>query len=303
MAHQGKERRYVQALTQAGYASTNRMAGRLDFALVDHDVRLDVPGFRPKLIRLHEMGVPIFMYPHAARPMILWDGMYKAFPHTRCSFIIGEGHAEVMRRYGYQLPTEITGWALCEQKEFQPVKELRTILFAPIHPYPTGYLPKVDKETNRDAFKRLVEYCKTTGVRLIVRFIHDLENNGIWREKGVQYIRALPDGSTKDMDEADLIVSHQTFAYMSISRGKPTIMMGEFKPPSSGHTDETFITVKSWDKYKELMMYPIDLLVGKTSEIIERAIRSDDEIQVWKRLFIGKPFDPTYFVERLETYL
>jgi hypothetical protein len=303
--HQNKERAFVEALTAAGYKRI--VVGRrrdgahfvyAKFALFDHDVGA-VLGKQLALEEMHKRKIPVFMYPHAARPMVIWDGMYPIWPHTRCSFVIGEGHAEVMRRFGYPIPLEVVGWPLSPIKPFQPVEKVRNILFAPIHP---GALKcEMDMEINRQAYKRLLKYCRDSGAQLTVRHIRDLDRSGLLPEPGVKYIKGQKDGCTRDIEKADLVVSHQTYAYMSVALGKPTLMMGEDVPPRSGDK-----YVSSWDKYKDIFMYPLDLLAvpsGQVGRLIEVAAHCDKPIAEWRERFIGKPFDGPGFIKRLECYL
>jgi hypothetical protein len=301
--HQNKERAFVQALEEAGYTKTLHANARLRFAILDHDVGPNGIGHLPKLKTLQRMRVPVFMIPHAARPTAFWDGMYPVWPHTVCTFVIAEGHVEVMRRYGYQLPLEVCGWPFCELKPFHKVEKVRKILFGPIHPNTNGWLCDEDLGINRGAFERLVEYSRETGAELTVRYIRKLKDNGLPEVEGVNYIQAVPDGSTKEIDEADLVVSHQTFAYLAVARGRPTLMMGEDVPPRTGNAPENFRYAANWDKYAELVQFPLDILKGDPAEMIERATRSDADIAKWRADMIGKPFNGPEFVRKLESQL
>lgn len=293
----------MQALTEAGYTKTLHASPRLKFAILDHDVGPDGIGHLQKLIPLERFGVPVFMIPHAARPTVFWDGIYDIWPHTICTFVIAEGHKEVMNRYGYPLPIEVSGWPFCPIKPYRPAKKVSKILFGPIHPNTNGWLCDVDRDINRKAFERLWKYCQETGAELTVRYIRQLEANGLREVAGVKYLKAVPDGSTKEIDEADLVVSHQTFAYLAVARGRPTLMMGEDVPPRSGNAPENLRYVNHWDKYADLMAYPMDILHGDTAELIEKVTQSDADIVKWRSDMIGKPFNGPEFVNKLESYL
>ena len=299
--HQNKERVFIEALQVAGYVPLQslRAMHAVRFALLDHDVGALGNGHLRHLEEFHRRKIPVFMYPHAARPMVIWDGMYRLWPHTRCSFVIGEGHREVMERFGYPIPTEIVGWTLSEIKPFQPVERVHSILFAPIH---SGRLKcEMDVEINRQAYKRLLDYCRQTGAQLTVRHIGDIEKSGISMVSGVTYVRGRKDGSTRDIERADLVVSHQTYAYMAVALGKPTLMMGEDVPPRSGDK-----YVASWDLYKDIFMYPLDILSVSGKDIgrlIEIAAECDRLIADWRDRMIGRAFDGPAFVKKLEKYL
>jgi hypothetical protein len=102
----------------------------------------------------------------------------------------------------------------------------------------------------------------------------------------------------KAIQEYDLIVGHQTFAYLAIASGKPTVMFGEDVPPHSMH-----VPVRSWEKYKDLLKFPLDLLVGHPQDVLNQAASSEDSIREWKYNFIGSSFQSSCFLASLERYL
>jgi hypothetical protein len=197
----------------------------------------------------------------------------------------------------------VTGWTLCEIVPFEPVKEVKNILFGPMHPGVNGKQPKVDIETNKQTYKRLLEYCKDTGTQLTVRHIMKLEMSGLHRVAGVNYVMGLPNLSTKEIDEADLVIGHQTFGYLAAARGKPVLMVGEDTPPHSIGPGFDTLYVKSWEKYADIMAYPLDVLAEDIGTMIDKARRRNAQVTAWRKRFIGEPFNPDYFVERLKSYL
>ncbi len=84
-------------------------------------------------------------------------------------------------------------------------------------------------------------------------------------------------------------------------------MMGEEVPPRIGCEEyRTFQYVEHWDRYKHLMMYPLDILSPSeedTLALFQRAIRSDCEIVDWRRRLIGEPFDPHQFIQKVKQYI
>lgn len=297
--HQGKEQAYIQALRKHGYRPTmqDHKYG-IKFVLYDMD-----GSFRQsKLERYHRRNIPIFLYPHAARPQIIWDGIWEVWPFTKCNFVPGPGHKEVMERYGYPLPIEVTGWTYCDILPFKPVKEPKNILFGPIHPAVNGWLCNEDRDANQRTFGKLFKYCRESGAHLTVRYIRDLERNGLNKISGVTYVQGRANLSFEEIDQVDVVVGHQTFAYLAIARGKPTLMMREDLPPHTVWHGQT-VWVKSWDKYADIMMYPLDILAGDTAELINKACQGSNEAAAWKERFISIQFDPNKFVEKLESYL
>jgi hypothetical protein len=208
-----------------------------------------------------------------------------------------------MRAYGLRCPLKVVGWHFCPINPFKPRDRVKRILFAPIHPNSNGFLSRIDKDLNVRTFKRLLTLL-TDGIVLTVRYLHDLQQNGLWKAGGVEYILGTPDLSYREIDQSDLVVSHQTLAHLAVARGVPTLMMGEWLPPRWGGSEDAPAFVKSWDKYKDLLMYPLDVLAdGDLNDLVCRAIFSDVEIADWRNRLIGQPFDGDHFVDSLENYL
>ena len=297
--HQGKEQAYVKALKSAGYRPSLVERMRLKFVLFD----IDCYRRKPIVERYIKRGVPVFLYPHTARPQIGWDGIWEGVPEISCNFVIAPGHEEVMRRYGYEPPIEVTGWTFCPIKPFEPVKEVKHILFGPMHPGVSGHQPQIDIETNQKTFARLLEYCKDTGAQLTVRHIKKLEMSGLHHVAGVEYVMGMPNLAIKEIDAADLVIGHQTFGYLAVARGKPVLMMGEDIPPHSIGLDHSTLYVKSWEKYADIMMYPLDALSEDIGTMVDKARHRSAAVTTWRKQFIGEQFIPEYFVERLKSYL
>jgi hypothetical protein len=298
VGHQGKERAYVKALQAAGYKAQTIERIHARFALFDLDVNL-----RCQILdRLHGRGIPVFIYPHSARPMVQWDGLHPIWPHTKCTFVIAPGHVEVMQRFGYPIPMEIAGWTYCEQKPFKPVREVKRILFGPIHPSASGWVADVDRDLNQRTFKALWDYAQESGASLIVRHIKALELSGLKHIPGVNYIQGKPDLTIDEIDAADIVIGHQTFAYLALARGKPVLMMGEDIPPRTV-VHGAVAYVKSWEKYADLLAYPLDILAGDAAEMIAKACKRNTAVAAWYKKFIGEPFDGSAFVKKLENYI
>lgn len=299
--HQNKARAYEDALVGLGYRRTIFPARAL-FVLADTDVSLR----RVALERSQQSGSYVFIYPHAAVPQLTYDGLYDPWHFTKANFTIARGHVEVMRTYGYpeRIPLHPVGWSLCPQLVFKPNPQPRRVLFAPIHPNANGYLCDLDLSINRATFERLLVLVRQGAINLTVRHLHVLEESGLWVEPGVRYIRGTPNQNYEEIDAADLVVSRHTFAYIAIARGKPVLMMAEWETPRSGNSNESLRFVASWPKYRDLMMYPLDILAeDDTWALIVRAAASDAEIRDWRDRFIGPAFDPKLFVRTVEVYL
>ena len=297
--HQGKEQAYVNALRKAGYRPcVNQRTSGVKLVLYDMD-----GGKRtPQLDLFHKHKIPVFLYPHAARPQIIWDGIWDIWPHTKCSFVPGPGHKEVMERYGYSLPIEVTGWTYCEMLPFKPVVTPKNVLFGPIHPSVSGWICDEDKDANARTFKILYNYCRQIGAKLTVRHIQSIEKNGLQRMAGVEYIQGRPNLAINEIDRADIVIGHQTFAYLAIARGKPTLMMREDLPPHTVSHGQT-VFAQSWEKYADLMAYPLDILAGDAGTVIQKACSDTPDVAVWRNRFISVPWNPKKFLEKVESFL
>lgn len=300
--HQNKSAAYSQALRAAGYHMTDRIhASGIRFLLSDADWRW------PMMDEAQSRDIPVFLYPHAARPMVQYDGCIEPRP-VRCMFTHAEGGAEIMRKIGYPYPVEVTGWAYSDVRPFRVTPSVSRILFAPIHPNANGYLNKVDKDLNWRTLFRLLGYCRETGTRLSVRLIGEPKQNGIADlvnevEQVGEIHRGKKNNSTADMESADVVVAHQTFAYIAVALGKPTVMMGEDVPPRTGNTEDGFRYVDHWDDYKADLMFPLDILAEDPAEVIAKAAAGCPAVEAWKARYIGRPFDGPAFVAKLESYL
>ena len=303
--HQGKGYPYAQAFEAAGWERAKNAAEEVQIALYDMDNSSNEKSFRRGLDMLNGRGVPVMIYPHAARPNLFWDGMYPLWPHTKAFIAIAEGHREIMRMYGYPLPIEVCGWAMCELRDFQPV-ELRdsvNVLFAPIHPNHNGWLHPTYRAYNTIIFQKLLE---TPGIRLSVRHIMSLPLNGIWQVPWVKYILGTTKPATENIDEADVVISHQTFAFLAAARGKPMIMFGDDMRAIAANSWDNMRWAAHYDDYRELLRYPLEAEAARSGRAFRRMIEqacSEDCGAAWRERLIGKQFDPKCFVETVERYL
>lgn len=296
--HQNKSAKYKEALANAGYRFTERQYCQgVRFFLSDADWRTDM------MEEAREKNIPVFLYPHAARPMVQYDGCVEPKP-VRAMFTQAPGGVEIMKRIGYPYPVEVSGWAYSDVKPFRPVKDVKRILYAPIHPNANGYLHEVDKDLNCRTLERLTAYCHDRKIQLSVRYIDEPEKSGLRNvSPDVEMHRGKKNNTTFDMETADVVVAHQTFAYMAVALGIPTVMMGEDVPPRSGNTEEGFCYVQHWDDYKDDLMFPLDILQGETEDVIQAACEGSEAVEAWKAKYIGEPFDGPAFVKKLESYL
>jgi hypothetical protein len=172
------------------------------------------------------------------------------------------------------------------------------VLWGPIHPNNNGFLHQVDKAVNAAVFQRLLE---TPGIRLTVRHIKSLTLNGIWHDPRVNYLVANPNGCTAEIDQADVVIGHQTFAYLAAARGKPLIMFGDDLTAHSGNATENFRWAATYPAYRDLMRYPVEVEAARSGNDLRKMLEyamAEDAGYHWRGRFIGSPMDGEY-VSRL----
>jgi len=287
---------YIDALLSAGYTQT-RSHQRARFFLIDTDT-----GGRVAQLSRYFRAQKVFVYNHSARPSIFYD-IFPEWEKTTAQFVPAEGHIEFLQRMGCTKPIHVSGWHLCAVKEFKPRDSFRHVLYAPIHPNRNGFLSDIHKKINLEVFQSLYALVRSGEIDLTVRTVMSLDLNGLRRAQKVTYILGDPDGSYNDIDTADVVVSHGTFAYLSVARGVPTVMMAEAEPPIYGNRADACQTPPHWNEYKGLIIFPLDILNEEPATLLERAIQSDVEIADWRRRMIGEPFDGAGFVREVERYM
>ena len=305
--HQSKSQMLANALIDAGWVrSGSPVDPSVNLVMYDHDVGPGGIGFRQPLAEIRRNGTPVMLFPHAARPNLQWDGMYPIWPQTKVMFTVTETHGEVMKRYGYPIPTESIGWIFCEQKPFKKIDPDGKIkvLFAPIHPNSNGFLHPIDKAINASIYSTLI---MTPGIKLKVRHIKRADLSGLWHVSGVSWNLGKTDieDCLADIDSADVVIGHQTSAYIAVARGKPLIMMGDQMVARSGNDMRNMRFAKNYHKYRELLKYPAEAENARNGvemlKLIERVIGRDVG-KSWRKRMIGEPFDAGRFVELVEKY-
>ena len=304
--HLQKAKAYKSALEWRGYKQVSRVQ-RANIVFFDHDIDWSRKGNRSVCYTCHRLGVPFFIYPHTGRVPVLWDLNF-AWEHTACNFVQAKGDVEVLRRLEYPCPVEAVGWSYSEIKPFQPstINGKPKVLFAPIHPLGNGYLHPPDMDINFKTFKLLLKYIDY--IDLTVRHVGELGQNKIWKRSGVKYVKGYPDNSIQEIEEADVVISAFTHAYISIALGKPTIMIGESIRPHAGSNLRDIYWGMNWDRYRDYIHYPFnaeDCFDNPMTlmDMIGQVIRYNRSVTIWKDKFIGEPFRPNYFIDVMESYL
>ena len=204
-----------------------------------------------------------------------------------------------MEAYGYPYPVEVTGWTYCEIREHRQGNwKHPRVLFAPIHREQNGYIRPSAAAANQEIHRILVEFAERGEIDLTVRHIGPLGDN---KHPAARYIMGEPDGSYTEIDQADVVIGNQTFAYLAVARGRGTIMYLDKELPCSGDGPHRMLYAKSWDSYRDIMKYPFyyEDQPGNLLNMIKSVCFKNHSVEVSKSRFIGQQFDPKQFVERL----
>ena len=310
--HQNKGQAYYNALDAAGFTITP-YTHDAEFGLVDHDyIKLDRDknefAQKPQLVELGKLGRPTFAYPHAARPQIILDCYRDLWWHFDTLFCVSEGHAEILQALRYDAsPLVPVGWSLSPIREFAPVKRYRgmRVLFAPIHPNGNGWMSDIDKAANQRVHDWLAEWFATGEIELRIRTVKMPMVAGLTPvDDKIDYYVTRADGSCDDIDWADLVISHQTFAYMAVAMGKPTIMYHDIACHSNNM--EPLFWARYHHEYANLIRFPIefeDYYEYGREYMIYAALEGSQAVDDWKRRMIGEPFDADLVVEIVRRFL
>jgi len=302
--HQRKEDAFVRALELHGFQAVDTL-NAADIILTDVDAQSRV---YHSLHKIRAGKAFVFMYPHAAIPPVFLDGIIPANDYLQGVFVFSEGHRDVLESFQCATPSIVCGWSYSDIRRFRPCKSPRKVLFAPIHPNQSGYLPSEDKETNYQTLRKLLDLSSRGLIDLTVRHIQSAERNGIYISPYARYTSGqIEVNRAGNIHEYDLIVSRHTFAYNSVALGIPTLMMKDWATPKSGKDEDSLIYVKNWESYKSIMQYPLSLDIMNNDvnpeEMIKYACESDCLVKDWKERMIGSPFDPHKVVMEVSKYL
>lgn len=292
--HQHKGRPFARALRAAGHKPVSRHA---HVALFDRDWYMHNDKKPRQIVLEHlERGAAIFIYPHSALPPWWYDGLIKIQSYIRSVFVVGEGQKEAMRIIEPDVRCDAVGWPWCPQRPFSAPQEVRQIAFAPIHPA-GGRLRPEAFEANRAIFRDLKRLQRDTGVRVVVRYIGKLEQQGLKPYNSFDWIQAKPDGKTIEIDQADIVIAEGTYMHLSVARGRPTIGINQHLPIRANKKSDQY-TPHNWEKYGPDLAYPVNYGEAPLQELIYKAISG--ERSTWRDRFIGEPMNRGAFAGLVE---
>jgi len=294
--HQHKAKPLDQALKSEGWIRTPSNA---DIALLDRDfLILHNKEPRPILVQRAKQGATIVIYPHSVLPPWWYDGLTPIHEKVACILVHGEAHKKAMKIIAPKARTEVIGWYHCPIKLYK-AKPIRRILFAPIHPSGRRELRSEAKEANIQILEALIKLKSKPAYKhtqIVIRSIYPLDWQGLWNNAKIIYQQGKPNGSYKDIDEADLIICEGTFMYLAVARGKPVIGINQDKSPRPNHNPENF-KLKTFNQWGKIIAYPINFGDLPLIELIDKAM--DGEQSQWRQNNLGMPLNPKNFSKLL----
>jgi hypothetical protein len=283
--------RYEQALQAAGFEPVEELE-QADCLFYDYERRVE----RERIAQFLRSR-PGFIYPHTPYSYWIWDGIRKALP-VQCNFVVSEGAKMGMLAYGYPYRVEICGFPLCEVRSFQPAAGKR-LLFGPAHALMSTKklsMPE-DHEIMRRAENWIVENQDHFD-SIVFRCMGGPELYGLERRKGTRI--HYDDISNHELNtasaleaigNADILIAINTLAYLGLAAGKAIIMYGCEGVP---HNSRNY--VRNYQLYRKHYTYPLDLFRMNVDEVIEAGRSERADVAEWKRLNIGKSFNPDKFI-------
>jgi hypothetical protein len=302
--HRGLSRRLAQALFGGGHRAAQ--GDDADLLLIDIDPpaladRYELPVFSHRLVIDHykSIGAKVVTYPHGIYPALAYDGLFEPYEAVDVRLVPAVGYAEFLRRVECPGEVRVIGWSLCDPMPFTARRDVRRILFAPLHQGGSGDTPlMVYREANAAIYERLL----AGPWRLTVRIIGTPEHNGLWLADGVDFVPGGLDLGLRDIHAADAVVAGAgTFPAVAIARGVPTLMYGHGEQVMYGLPGEQPTRLLRPERYADYIRYPFDAAEGPLDEVVHAAARREEPVATWKRRFIGEPFDEAAAVTIVES--
>ena len=299
--HQHKGKPYRNALSKGGW---KRAMEGVDLALFDHLTSPHYSGkFRSVVQDYYNAGAAVVCYPHAATVPWWFDGLMELPLETDCLLVIAEGQKTIAQKYFlHSTRIEVTGFPYCVQKNFVKPNKIEHILFAPIHPA-GGKLRIEAVQANNSVYKELKRIQRDHGVEVTVRYVGDMDLQGIKPYPDFNLVEATPDGRTDEIDAADVVIGEGTFLWLAVARGKPTVGMLQHRPIRPNKSD-TLWRSNHWELYAGEMAYPINYRIpGDYSrehlwKLLHTAV--EEEQTEWRERFIGPSLKSVEFCELME---
>ena len=291
---QHKAKPYEDALVRTGW---KKHTGG-DVFLLDHDLNPITPNEDRNAIRTRsKMGSMIVLYPHSVLPEWWYGVEHFPSPLVAFRFVIAEAQRLSLEMTYPEVKAEIGGWGFTDIKPYQPCSSPRKILFAAIHPPKYLSLRPEGQRANRQVIAQLDQLKNNYEIR--VRYLGDLAQQGLEEVPGMDFVQGQPDGSTEDIEWADIVIADQTFMFIAAALGKPIIGMRQGECPRGNNLE----TKRSddWKTWWHLVRYPLSHNEETMKNLIKEAC--SNEFAEWKQMNIGERMQPKRIDAIIKRYL
>lgn len=247
-----------------------------------------------------------FIYPHTSYSWWFWDGFIEPKPCS-CNFVVGNAAIRAMTAYGYPYRIEAIGFPRCEVKPFHSTAGKHLHYSSARLIGVNGSWPdKLTKEYHIKTMDWLVKYRKCFD-KITVTCMHSMERNCLtnYTHYGFEFIDL---GSSlghlnamtaiKQMEDADIIISCNTFGHLAIANGYPAILYSKIENPVN-----RFHYLKHIDLYKHLFEFPLDLFSMTGDEVLALREKPHPLIEEWKHNMIGESFDANKFISVVREFV
>lgn len=297
--HQHKGKPYMDALLKGKWVRAEKDTEEdIDLALFDQITSQHYPGkFGAVVQSCKNSGSAIVCYPHSPIVPCWFDGWTPMPEGLDCLLVIAKGQKEIAKKHFLQnTRIEATGFPYCVQKKFTKPDRIKKILFAPVHPDGGGLLSE-EVQANRNIFRELKRLQRGCHVEVTIRYLGKMEEQGIKPYPHFTFVKAKPDGKTDEIDTADVVIAKNTFMYLSVARGKPTIGINQHIPLRTTKSPPGWKPIH-WDEYGAETAYPINYEKGNLWDLIQEAAQKEQT--EWRKKFIGSSLKSEEFCKLME---
>ena len=296
-----RDRNHPDELTQTllvnGYIWTDQPE-KADFLFVYDDAPNNITTLRSK---------PMFIAPHTPYSFFVWDIGDPHTPNVLCNFVVSDAAVESMRLYGYPHRFEKVGFFGGPIKPFQPTTGTK-LIFAPQHAVHDKRLPTPDHLTWAREASHWILKNRPYFESVTVRYTNTLEICGLEEFRGKPVIfehvdpYAMPytikQHALAAINKSDFVISLGTFGYLAIATGKPTVLYGHRDAVACNREGKA----QHYELYRHLMHFPIVFEDMSALDVLELRCKPNEQIEEWKRLNIGDPFNPEKFISVIREY-
>lgn len=287
---------FVNALLHAGYVEVPN-AKQADFVLYDKESSSLA---RQAKMESQIVDKPVFIYPHTPYSFWFWDGIVKPRRCT-CNFVVGDAAAKSMQTYGYPYRVEAVGFPRCEVKPFTPTTGKHLIYSSSRLQGKGGKMYGAERNASIQVMRWLVQNKKFFDT-VTICYQFSIQKNGmnsfqedgfIYRSSGEQ-VEMGAANTLRQLQGADIVISCNTFAYISIAQGHPTVMYPIHK---------TVNRLAHFDLYRQWYDFPLDLYSMDGADVLALRDKPNEQVEEWKRMNIGTSFDAEKFISIVKEFI